>query len=77
MKIHNLSPVTQRCYVHAAAKFAISGSRHISHGLAEIRVYQIHLAAIGISWAGFNVAVSALRFFDGVDSDRMLGGTCG
>ena len=42
MKIRNLSPVTQRCYVHAVAKFA----RHFNRppdrlGLAEARAYQI------------------------------------
>jgi integrase/recombinase XerD len=67
MKIRNLSPVTQRCYVHAVAKFA----RHFSRppdqlGLAEVRAYQIHLTSTGTSWAAFNVAVSALRFFYGV-----------
>jgi integrase/recombinase XerD len=67
MKIRNLSPVTERCYVHAVAKFA----RHFNRspdllGLAEVRAYQIYLASTGISWAGFNVAVSALRFFYGV-----------
>jgi len=71
MKIHNLSPVTQRCYVHAVAKFA----RHFNWspdllGLAEVRAYQIHLSSTGASWAGFNVAVSALRFFYGVTLGR-------
>jgi hypothetical protein len=71
MKIRNLSPVTQRCYVHAVAKFA----RHFNRppdqlGLAEVRAYQIHLNSTGASWAGFNVAVSALRFFYGVTLGR-------
>jgi integrase/recombinase XerD len=66
MQVRNLSPVTQRCYVHAVAKFA----RHFNRppdrlGLAEIRAYQIHLTTAGTSWAGFNVAVCALRFFYG------------
>jgi integrase/recombinase XerD len=44
MQVRNLSPVTQRCYVHAVAKFA----RHFNRSpdrlrLAEIRAYQIHL----------------------------------
>jgi hypothetical protein len=56
MNIRNLSPVTQRCYVHAVAKFA----RHFNRppdqlGLAEVRAYQIHLNSTGASWAGFNV----------------------
>lgn len=39
-------------------------------GLAEVRAYQIHLASTGASWAGFNVAVSAPRFFYGVTLGR-------
>jgi hypothetical protein len=35
-----------------------------------IRAYQIHLTTTGISWAGFNVAVCALRFFYGVTLGR-------
>jgi integrase/recombinase XerD len=71
MKIRNLSPVTQRCYVHAVAKFA----KHFKQppdqlGLAEVRAYQIHLTSTGTSWAAFNVAVSALRFFYGVTLAR-------
>jgi integrase len=71
MKVRNLSPATQRCYVHAVAKFAQHFNRSPDRlGLAEIRVYQIHLTSIGISWAGFNVAVCALRFFYGVTLGR-------
>jgi hypothetical protein len=67
MKVRNLSPATQRCYVHAVAKFAQHFNRSPDRlGLAEIRAYQIHLTSIGGSWAGFNVAVCALRFFYGV-----------
>jgi integrase/recombinase XerD len=67
MQLRNLSPVTQRCYVYAVAQFA----RHFNQspdrlGLAEIRAYQLHLTTTGISWAGFNVAVCALRFFYGI-----------
>ena len=44
MKIRNLSPATQRCYVHAVAKF----SRYFKRSpdgldLAEVRAYQVHL----------------------------------
>src|SRR4051794_40008511 len=60
MMVRNLSPVTQRCYVHAVAKFAQHFNRLPDRlGLAEIRAYQIHLTTTGISWAGFNVAVCA------------------
>jgi integrase/recombinase XerD len=71
MQVRNLSPVTQRCYVHAVAKFAQHFNRSPDRlGLAEIRAYQIHLTTTGISWAGFNVAVCALRFFYGVSLGR-------
>src|ERR1700757_3923757 len=71
MQVRNLSPVTQRCYVHAVAKFAQHFNRSPDRlGLEEIRAYQIHLTATGISWAGFNVAVCALRFFYGVTLGR-------
>ena len=65
MKVRNFSPVTQRCYVHAVAKFAPDRL-----GLAEVRAYQIQLVETGTSWAAFNVAVSALRFFYGVTLGR-------
>ena len=71
MRVRNLSPVTQRCYVHAVAKFARHFNRSPDRlGLEEIRAYQIHLTTTGISWAGFNVAVCALRFFYGVTLGR-------
>ncbi len=44
MQVRNLSPVTQRCYVHAVAKFARHSNRSPDQlGLEEIRAYQIHL----------------------------------
>lgn len=71
MQVRNLSPVTQRCYVHAVARFARHFNRSPDRlGLAEIRAYQIHLTTSGTSWAGFNVAVCALRFFYGVTLGR-------
>src|SRR4051812_1198163 len=71
MQVRNLSPVTQRCYVHAVGKFARHFNRSPDRlGLEEIRAYQIHLTTTGISWAGFNVAVCALRFFYGVTLGR-------
>jgi integrase len=71
MKVRNLSPVTQRCYVHAVAKFARYFNRSPDRlGLAQVREYQVHLVSTGISWAGFNVAVCALRFFYGTTLGR-------
>jgi integrase/recombinase XerD len=71
MKVRNFSPVTQRCYVHAVAKFARYFTQSPDRlGLTEVRAYQVHLVETGASWAGFNVAVSALRFFYGVTLGR-------
>jgi site-specific recombinase XerD len=71
MTVRNLSPITQRCYVHAVAQFAKHFNRSPDRlGLTEVRTYQIHLVATGKSWAGFNVAVCALRFFYGVTLGR-------
>jgi len=71
MKVRNLSPVTQRCYVHAVTKFARHFNRSPGRlGLAEVREYQVHLTSTVISWASFNVAVCALRFFYGVTLGR-------
>ena len=54
MQVRNLSPVTQRCYVHAVGKFARHFNRSPDRlGLEEVRAYQIHLTTTGISWAGF------------------------
>src|SRR4051795_8738283 len=73
MQVRNLSPVTQRCYVHAVAKFARHFNRSPDRlGLEEVRAYQIHLTTTGISWAGFNVAVCALRFLYGVTLGRTV-----
>jgi len=45
MKIRNLSPVTQRCYVHAVSKFARYFNQPPDQlGLAEVRAYQIHVS---------------------------------
>jgi integrase/recombinase XerD len=71
MRIRNLSPATQRCYVHAVAKFSRYFERSPDRlGLAEVRTYQVHLVSRGVSWDGFNQAVCALRFFYGVTLGR-------
>jgi len=67
MTVRNLSPATQRSYLHAVAKF----SRHFGRspdrlGLEEVRAYRVHLVATGISWPSLNQIVCALRFFYGV-----------
>lgn len=67
MTIRNLSPATQRSYLHAVTKF----SRHFGRspdrlGLEEVRAFQVHLASLGVSWGSLNQTVCALRFFFGV-----------
>lgn len=71
MTLRNLSPATQRSYLHAVAKF----SRHFGCspdqlGLEDVRSFQVHLVSQGISWPALNQIVCGLRFFFGVTLDR-------
>jgi len=71
MTLRNLSPATQRSYLHAVTKF----SRHFGCppdrlGLEDVRSFQVHLVSQGISWPALNQIVCALRFFYGVTLDR-------
>ena len=67
MTVRNLSPATQRSYISAVLKF----SRYFGRSpdkleLEDVRSFQVHLVSTGISWAGLNQIVCALRFFYGV-----------
>jgi integrase/recombinase XerD len=67
MTVRNLSPATQRSYVHAVAKFSRYFGRSPDRlGLEDVRAFQVHLVAGGISWPALNQTVCALRFFYGV-----------
>ena len=71
MSLRNLSPATQRSYLHAVTKF----SRHCDRspdrlGLEDVRAFQVHLVSQGVSWPALNQTVCALRFFFGVTLDR-------
>jgi len=71
MTLRNLSPATQRSYLHAVTKF----SRHFGCppdrlGLEDVRSFQVHLVSQGISWPALNQIVCALRFFYGVTLDH-------
>ncbi len=67
MTVRNLSPATQRSYVHAVSKFSrYSGCSPDRLGLEDVRAFQVHLVATGISWPALNQTVCALRFFYGV-----------
>lgn len=67
MTVRNLSPATQRSYLHAVAKFSRFFGRSPDRlGLEEVRAFQVHLVSTGISWPALNQTVCALRFFYGV-----------
>ena len=66
MTIRNLSPATQQSYVHAVAKFGrFFGRSPDQLDLEDVRAFQVHLVAGGISWPALNQIVCALRFFLG------------
>jgi site-specific recombinase XerD len=68
MRIRNLSPRTQACYLGHVAQF----SKHFGRSPADldaehVRQYQVHLVEVKqASWSLFNQAVCALRFLYGV-----------
>ena len=67
MTIRNLSPATQRSYLHAVAKFSRYFGRSPDRlGLDDVRAFQVHLVSFGISWPALNQKVCAFRFFYGV-----------
>src|SRR5258706_5830127 len=64
MTVRNLSPATQRSYVHAVAKFSrYFGGSPDRLGLDDVRAFQVHLVSTGISWPALNQTVCALRVF--------------
>ena len=67
MTVRNLSPATQRSYLHVVTKFSQYFGRSPERlGLEDVRAFQVHLVSNGISWPGLNQTVCALRFFYGV-----------
>jgi integrase/recombinase XerD len=67
MSVRNLSPKTQQSYLHAVAKFSRYFGRSPDRlDLEDVRAFQVHLVAKGISWPALNQTVCALRFFYGV-----------
>ncbi|WP_320407131.1 site-specific integrase [Sphingomonas hengshuiensis] len=71
MSLRNLSPATQRSYLHAVTKFSRYFGRSPDRlGLEDVRAFQVYLVSQGISWPALNQAVCALRFFYGVTLDR-------
>lgn len=71
MTIRNLSPATQQSYVYAVAKFGQFFKRSPERlDLEDVRAFQVHLVAAGISWSALNQTVCALRFLYGVTLGR-------
>src|ERR1700761_610559 len=67
MTVRNMSPATQRSYISAVSKFSrYFGKSPERLDLEDVRAFQVHLVATGISWPGLNQIVCALRFFYGV-----------
>ncbi|KRA52038.1 MULTISPECIES: tyrosine-type recombinase/integrase [Pseudomonadota] len=71
MMLRNLSPATQRSYLHAVTKFSRYFRRSPDRlGLEDVRAFQVYLVSQGISWPALNQTVCALRFFYGVTLNR-------
>ena len=71
MTVRNLSPATQRSYIHAVAKFSRYFGRSPDRlNIEDVRAYQVYLVSQGISWPALNQTVCALRFFYGVTLNR-------
>lgn len=63
MTIRNLSPTTQRSYLHAVEGYSRYFGRSPDRlDFEDARAYQVHLAGKGIAWATLNQIVCALRF---------------
>lgn len=77
MSLRNLSPATQRSYIHAVKRFSRFHKRSPDQlGLEDVRAFQVYLVSQGVSWGALNQTVCALRFFYGVTLDReVLGWT--
>ena len=71
MSLRNLSPATQRSYLHAVTKFSKYFKRSPDRlGYEEVRAFQVHLMSQGISWQALNQTVCALHFFYKVTLNR-------
>ena len=64
MSLRNLSPATQRSYLHVVTKFSRNFGRSPDClGLEDVRAFQLHLVSLGISsgrscvhWASFTAS---------------------
>ena len=56
MTVRNLSPATQRSYIHAVSKFSRFFGRSPDRlGLEDVRGFQVYLVSQGISWPALNL----------------------
>ena len=61
MSLRNLSPATQRSYIHAVKRFSrFHGRSPDQLGLEDVRAFQVYLVSQGISWPALNQTVSAV-----------------
>jgi site-specific recombinase XerD len=71
MSLRNLSPTTQRSYIHSVKRFAQFNGRSLDHlGLEDVRTFQVYFVSQGISWLALNQRVCALRLFFHFTLDR-------
>ena len=71
MTIRNLSPASQRAYLHHVARFSSFFGRSPDRlDIDDVRRFQVHMISCGVSWASLNQAVCAMRFFYGVTLGR-------
>ena len=62
--LRNLSPIAQRSYLQAVAKFSRFFDRSPDQfGLEGVRGFQVLQVSLGISWPTLNQTVYAVRFF--------------
>jgi hypothetical protein len=55
MTIRNLSPATQRSYLHAVSRLSQYFGRSPDRlELEDVRAYQVHLASKGVAWGSLN-----------------------
>ena len=63
MTLRNLSPATQRSYLHAVSKFSRYFNRSPERlGLEDVRAFQVYLVSQGISWPALNQTVCVCAF---------------
>jgi hypothetical protein len=60
MTIRNLSPATQRAYLHHVARLSSFFGRSPDRlDIDDVRRFQVHMISCGVSWSSLNQAVCA------------------